>query len=194
MKSKLWVTFFCLSLITHNLYAADKDNHYSIRGAGLLTCENYITEQDKKSDAYFMIGGWIDGFITGSNQHMSDTYDVTSFESTELLALIIRRYCKDNPNDRLYSVIHSIFSGLHNDRITKRSDLVNVRVGDKETHLYKEVIRRIQQRLTIRKFYTGQVNGQFSPALEKAISSFQNSQNMNPTGFPDQSTLWKLLR
>jgi len=194
MRSKLLLTFFCLPLITCNVHAAGKENRYSIRGAGLLTCENYIAEQEKKSDAYFMIGGWIDGFITGSNQHMSDTYDVTSFESTELLALIIGRHCKQNPDDRLFSVVNSILTGLHNKRIINRSALVNVTVADKETFLYTEVIRRMQQRLNKRGLYKGEANGEFDQSLEESISSFQRSQKMNPTGFPDQSTLWKLLR
>ncbi len=194
MKSKLLFIFLCLSVVTCKLYAVDSENRYSIRGAGLLTCENYIIEREKKSDAYFMIGGWIDGFITGVNQYMANTYDVTSFESTELLALIIQRHCKKNPEDRLYSVIHTILSKLHEDRIKQGSALVTVKVGDKQTQLYREVIRRIQQALTKRELYMGQEDGQFSPDLEKAIKLFQRRKKMKPTGFPDQSTLWKLLR
>jgi len=194
MKSKLLFTFLCLPVVACNLYAADSANRYSIRGAGLLTCKNYVIEREKKSDAYFMIGGWIDGIITGINQYAANTYDVTSFESTELLALIIQRHCEKNPEDRLYSVINTIFSSLHEDRIKHGSALVAVKVDDKQTHLYRELIRRIQQALTKRKLYAGKANGQFTPALEKAIKSFQQRKKMKPTGFPDQSTLWRLLR
>ena len=95
--------------------AADITDRFSIRGAGLLTCDIYVSERAERSEAYLMIGGWLDGYITGVNQYAPDTYDVTSFESTELLSIIIDNHCQQNPEDRLFSVVNSILAELHDD-------------------------------------------------------------------------------
>jgi len=174
--------------------AADGAGRFSIRGAGLLTCDIYVKERAKKSSAYAMIGGWLDGYITGLNQFSSETYDVTSFESTELLAYILETHCRDNPVDRLFPVVNTIFAKLNEDRLRTGSPIVAVRVGEREVPLYREVVRRMQEELKRRGHYRGEPTGEFETATEKAVAAFQRAQKLTPTGFPDQTTLWRLLR
>lgn len=183
-----------LAMAISAVHAADDDGRFSIRGAGLLNCETYVKEREARSKAYYMIGGWLDGYITGRNQFSPDTYDVTSFESTELLALILAEHCNKNPGDRLFSVVHSIFTKYEEDRVREGSPFVTVEVNERKTSLYRETMRRAQRVLKERKHYYGEIDGEFGPMMQLAIERFQREQEMNPTGFPDQSTLWRLFR
>lgn len=191
-----WIGLLCWTLAAASAHAwgADGEGRFSIRGAGLLTCNIYVKEREQQSNAYYMIGGWLDGYITARNQFSPTTYDVTSFESTELLTVIIDNHCKKNPKDRLFSVVNTILTRLHDDRLRTGSFFVNVRVGDRQIQLYREVVRRMQKELKGRRYYNGDVDGRFGPGTQKAIAAFQRAQGLKPTGFPDQTTLWQLLR
>jgi hypothetical protein len=189
-----WLVLAALLLIVPRAHAADGEGRFSIRGAGLLTCDIYVKEREQHSEIYYMIGGWLDGYITALNQFAPDTYDITSFESTELLTYLIDDFCRKNPKDRLFSVVNSIFLKLKKDRLRTGSILVTVKVGDRQVQLYREVLRRVQEQLKHRGLYQGQVDGEFEPQTQKSIASFQRQQKLNPTGFPDQKTLWRLLR
>jgi len=184
----------CASLAPLSTLAATADEKYAIRGAGLIDCQTYMTEAEKQSSAYLMIGGWIDGYITGVNQYAADTYDVTSFESTELFAEILNNHCKKNPEDRLFPVINSIIAQRWDSRIKEQTPLVGVKLGEFSVQIYRESIVRMQQRLAEKGFYTAKASGQFDADTITAIASYQETlDGYAATGFPDQATLWALF-
>ena len=172
----------------------DDGGNFAMKGAGFLPCSVYTTEREKKSNIYYMIGGWLEGYVTAHNKYVDDTYDVTSFESLELLLLVIDNHCRSNGDDRLYSVINSIVAKLQPDRLRHNSRRIAIQQGERKTALYRETIRRIQHELTTRGLYKGEVDGVFSEATKAALMAFQSDVELEMTGFPDQTTLWKLLR
>jgi hypothetical protein len=184
----------CAALTASAAQAADGQGRFAIRGAGLLTCATYVEERAAQSKAYYVVGGWLDGYITALNQFAPDTYDVTTFESTELLALLIDEHCKKHPDDRLFPVANTIFTMLREDRLRAPSASVAVKVGDRQTQLYREVVSRAQRELSRRGVYRGPADGKFSPAVQQALTTFQRQQKLNASGFPDQATLWRLFR
>jgi len=195
---KLFIVFgtlliTCL-LLTQEAFAADTKGQFAIRGAGLITCALYEKEREAKSEAYLMTAGWIDGYLTGSNQHASTTYDLTSFETTELLTAILAKYCKNNPKDRIFAVLNSLFKKLHQDRLKSLSKRVEISVGNRKASFYEEVVKRVQEKLASKGFYKGSINGSFGQESVNAMKAFQRSIKFDPTGFPDQMSLWKLLR
>jgi hypothetical protein len=176
-------------------WPADDNGLFSIRGAGLLTCEIYASERDQRSSAYLVIGGWIDGYITGLNQYSAGTYDITSFESTELLSAVIDTHCRDNPGDRVFSVINSIVAQIRGDKIDASSPTVPIEVGGREIRLYGATVEKLQMALREQGFFEGEAaSGQWDDATRSALQGFQRSAELEPTGFPDQTTLWRLLR
>ena len=181
-------------LISQGAMAADDKEQFALRGAGLITCAIYEKEREAKSEAYLMTAGWIDGYITGTNQHSPETYDILSFETTELLTAILAKHCKTNPTDRVFAVLKSLFMKLQQDRLQALSKKIEVVVGERKTSLYVEVLKRIQEQLTSAGFYKGKINGTYGQLTIKAMEAFQRSAKFNPTGFPDQMTLWRLLR
>jgi peptidoglycan hydrolase-like protein with peptidoglycan-binding domain len=50
-------------------------------------------------------------------------------------------------------------------------------------------IRRVQQTLNNRGFQAGPVDGAIGPGLQAALRDFQKSENLEPTGMPNQQTL-----
>jgi hypothetical protein len=193
MRALAAVTLVLLSTAVPTL-AADADGRFSIRGQGLLTCEHYVRAREAKSALYHQFGGWIDGYLTGVNQYRGATYDITTFETTELLALVVDNHCRRNPKDHFFTVVNSIVARLEPDRLQQGSSSVEVTVGARAVRLYPETLRRAQGELARLGHYRGVPDGKFSEATQTALTAFQRAQGLEPTGFPDQATLWRLLR
>jgi len=174
--------------------AADSKGQFAMKGAGFLSCQIFIAEREKRSDVYYLIGGWIEGFVTAHNRYATDTFDITSFESTEMLLTVMQSHCKDHPDDRLFPVLNSMLVQLQPDRLTSESERATVTSGERKALLYVETIRRIQASLKKRGLYKGAVDGKFTDASEAALIAFQSDVGLEKTGFPDQVTLWRLFR
>ena len=183
-----------LSCCLSSSYAADTNHAFGVRGAGILTCETFLQEMAKKSNAYYLIGGWLDGYVTGVNQYAPDTYDALSFETTELVASLVENHCKAHTTDRLFAVVNALLTQLHDDRIRASSPGVNGKVGEQAFTLYAEVLQRVQRKLTDLGFYQGDMEPEFGDKTREALAGFQGKNNLKPTGLPDPVTLWQLLR
>lgn len=174
--------------------AGDSAGQFAARGAGLINCEMFVEARASQGDAYVVVAGWVDGYITGLNQYAPETYDVLSFEGTELLMIIVDRHCKENPADPVFGVLNSLFKGLWSDRLTEKSEKLEIAVGEREARHYAKLIERLQQELRDRGLFEGDADGAFTPETIEAISRYQASIGFEATGFPDQTTLWRLLR
>lgn len=180
-------------LLAQGVPAADEKGQFGVRGAGLVTCAVYESERATRSEIYHMVAAWMDGYITGSNQHADDTYDIASFESTELLAAIVSENCKKNPEAPVFAVLRAVMAQVGKDRLRAPSKKIEVAIGERKVLLYEEVLRRVQQKLAAAGFYGGPVDGTYDAKTREAMRAFQSSVKLQPTGFPDQVTLWRLL-
>lgn len=185
------LALLCLGSVVQS---ADTEGQYAVRGAGLINCALFVEARSARDDAYLVTAGWVDGYITGINQHAPDTYDVLSYESTELLMALLDQHCQEHPNDPVFGVLNRLFAELREGRLTAKSEKVPVAVGEREGRHYVALIERVQQKLRDGGFFEGPVNGDFSPQTVEAIKRFQESVDFTATGFPDQKTLWRLLR
>jgi len=183
----------CQTLAAHQAIAADAAGNFAVRGAGLIDCATFLDEKERKSEAYIMIGGWLDGYLTGVNELVDQTYDITPYQSTELLITIVENHCRTHGTERLFTVLRSIGTQLHDERIDSASELVNINVDGRRVRLYRETIRRMQTKLAQTDLYTGETSGQFDSATLAAIEAYQDRIGYEPSGFPDQATLWKLF-
>ena len=176
------------------VHAGDAQGQFGIRGAGLVTCALYERERETRSPVYQIIAGWMDGYITGINQHAPDTYDALSFESTEMLAAVISENCKSHPNTPVFSVLNAVIKQVADDRLRSPSEKVEVKLGERSVLLYQVVLQRLQKKLAGAGFYRGPIDGTFNAATRKALGKYQSANGLKPTGFPDQVTLWRILR
>lgn len=174
-------------------HGADEEGQFGIRGAGLVPCALFEQEREARSEAYHMIAGWLDGYITGTNQHMDDTYDVASFESTELVVALLSEHCKTHPETPVFAVINTLVPQFADHRLHAPSEKVEIAIGERRALLYVETVRRVQRMLTAAGIYVGETSGVYDAELEAAMRTFQESIGLHPTGFPDQLTLWRLF-
>jgi hypothetical protein len=183
-----------LATLPQSGWTSSDGGTYAVRGAGLIDCQTYLEERQKRSSAYLMIGGWIDGYLTGVNQYAADTYDATSFESTELFAELLRSHCEKNPADRIFPVLNAILRQRWEGRIREPSPLTGIALGEFHAQMYQETIRRVQQRLADMGLYQAEISGHFNAETISAIAEFQKTlEGFEATGFPDQATLWALF-
>ena len=135
----------------------------------------------------------MDGYITGVNQHADDTYDTASYESTELLAALISEHCKKHPETPVFAVLKSLVGEFAKNRLRAPSRKVEIVIGDRRALLYEEVVKRVQEKLAEGGYYDGDINSVYGPRIQEAMQAFQESIEFQPTGFPDQLTLWRLF-
>lgn len=175
-------------------FAADSEDRFALKGAGFLPCGVYLQERERQSNIYYMIGGWLDGYLSAHNRYSASTYDVASFETAELLLSVIQNHCEANPGHSLYEVVNSIVQQLQPERIERESTRVEIVEGELSARLYRETIRRMQKKLAQLGLYKEPVHGIYTDPTRSAIMAFQSDLGFATTGFPDQATLWKLLR
>jgi len=189
-------TCFLLALMSLSLTAtaADEKGQYAIRGASLIDCAVFSQEHAARGDVSKIIASWVDGYVTGINQTAPDTYDILSFETTELILEVLDRHCREHSGDRVFAVLNKLFEQLKADRLKTKSEKIAVEKGTWEAAHYVEVIQRVQRKLKAAGHYRGKADGKFSPELSSGIARYQKSIGFDPTGFPDQATLWRLLR
>lgn len=186
--------FILVSMLSQAASASDPKGQFAIRGAGLITCAMYAREHDARGDIYKVVSSWVDGYLTGINQFAPETYDWLPFETTELLLEIIDRHCKTHPADPVFGVLENLLGKLKDERLQGKSDKITISVGKYKAEHYVELIRRVQSKLKKDGFYHGDINGQYTQQTSSAVGAFQKSIEFEPTGFPDQATLWRLLR
>ncbi len=174
--------------------AADAQGKFTTDGIGAESCQRFIGEREKKSNFYFMFAGWLDGYMSALNQYTGDTFDITPWESSELLMALIERHCRQNPDDQYIKVVVSLAKTLNNDKLTEESFPVDATVGDKTVRIYQAVMARAQSALKAAGHYAGDVDGQFGPNTQTAFEAFQTAMKIEVTGLPDQQTLLALFR
>lgn len=174
--------------------AADSQQRFAMKGAGMVPCQLFVAEREKGSDAYYLMGGWVEGYLSAYNQMTPGVYDVLSFESTELLLKVIDGHCRSHPQDPLYGVVSAMLTELTPGALTEESTRVDIREGDRRVILYRTTIGRIQSALVELGLYHGVVDGRFTDETRAALIAFQSDIGFETSGFPDQATLWKLLR
>ena len=174
--------------------AADENGQFALRGAGLLPCSVITRERAARSELYRLAAAWADGYLTGINQHQETTYDAVSFESTELLMAVVAEHCESHPKDPLFGVLNGLFKKLATDRLQEKSTKLEIRNGQLKTSLYVSTLMRAQDLLASYGHYAGDPSGKYDQATISALKGYQSAIGFEPTGFPDQATLWRLFR
>lgn len=187
--------------------AATSNGRFAIEGAGLATCaaftearkarlEARVGDESKAQaglDSYARFIGWVEGYLTGVNRYLGDTFDIAPWQSAELYGVIIGDHCEKNPNDRLFEVAQKMVITLTDARLTKPSDMVTVAAKGKGYSIYTEIVRRAQDELKKQGLYRGDINGQYDEATTQSMAFYQAAVGLQDTGLPDPLTLWLLF-
>jgi len=175
-----------------SVYAADEKGQFAVRNAGMVSCDVFVKEAQKKekSRAYNMYLGWIDGYISAANQFTNKTFDLAPWGNTPFYAVLLSKYCEKHPKDPFYIAVNKFVGSQVQNRLQTSSILIPVTNGKDSTHVYVGVLKTVQQILKNEKYYKGTVDGQFGPGTIKALKKFQKANKLAETGLPDQLTLY----
>lgn len=186
------IAYLCLLPLTAT--AASPEGQFAVKEAGTQPCSRFIAERDARTDLYFSFRGWVAGYISQYNKSTPDTTDILSWQTIDLVDLLLTNFCKANPETRYIAAVDNLVRALYPTRLRSISETVKVEGAERPIQLYKTVLRRIQQTLTERGHYGGAIDGAFGPATSAAIKAFQAEAGLPETGYPDQITLLRLFR
>lgn len=191
---KRWISPLMLGLVITPVMAADQHGKFAVEGAGLGSCDNFLTAMEQKNNHYYVYGGWLEGYISGHNRLSANTYDLTPWQQTGLILSMAASICQAKKTWRFQQAADVLLAEFGKHSLDQGSPLVNI--GSKESPLFlrKGAIRLIQQQLAERGFYTDKVDGEFGAASRRALQAFQQSINRQPDGVPDQGTLFELFK
>jgi hypothetical protein len=179
---------------TASAEAADAQSRFQAYGLGRLSCERFVEICEGKKEECKLTGTWLQGYLTGFNALNQDTFDLLPWQPPELLAEFAFNVCKQNPDAGFLQVVNEVVREvLYPQRITSASERTKIGEGGEAAYLYRDTVRRLQQRLVETGHLKGGVDGSFGPGTEGAVEAFQRSAGLPPTGIPDQRTLIALF-
>ena len=173
--------------------AADAEGRYAIKGSGLANCAAMVEALETQDRRLSEFGGWLTGYISALNRTEADTFDLAPWQSTEFLVIALGNFCLRNPKMGIHRAVSAMVDTLRRDRLTTRSEPLQLGDGGPKVQVYKEVLRRVQQRLKDLGYHQGTADGLYGPQTKKAIQAFQTDQGLPASGLPDQGTLKTLF-
>lgn len=193
----MWIKSIVLSvlfLFSSLIYAADVDGKFAVKGAGRKSCDDFLQAKASGSNDYLLYAGWVEGFISSYNQYQPDNYDITPWQTTELLLLLASEQCKAKPDSRMLTVVNGLLKALFSIRLQTESKIVKVSLDGRDTYYYSEILKRVKERLKLATSYRGNISDDSFGAEEiRAIVEFQKSSKLTVTRVLDQNTLSRLF-
>jgi hypothetical protein len=175
--------------------AADAGGSFAVKGVGLSKCSDFVKAiQDKNTETISSYVGWVAGFITASNQHSAETFDLTPWQNLRTLTAALVGHCDKNADRRFGEAVVRMAATLRADRLLERSDLIAIDHEGRKHYVYKETMRRAQAALGDLGLYSGDVTGEFDTDTRAALETFQTEEKLPVSGLPDQQTLYTLFR
>jgi len=175
--------------------AADEEGAFAVKGVGLTKCSDFVKaakEQDREVVSQYV--SWLAGFITASNQHMAETFDLTPWQNVRTLSSLLAAYCDRNADLRFVAAAARLTNALRADRLATPSELLPIEHEGKTHYMYQEGMRRTQARLAELGLYSGDLDGAYGEATRAALEAFQKERELPVNGLPDQRTLMILFR
>ena len=180
-------------LLSFGVSAADGEGKFAAKGAGRKSCEAFNQAYQSKSNEYYLYGGWIEGYVSAFNSFQKETYDITPWQTTELMMFFISKHCEKQPETRILTAVNTMLSSFAATRLTKESDLVEVNLKNSKSYFYAETLLAVREALHGQGYDVDVGETSFDEKLVKAILSYQKSKGLTQSGFPDQQTLVNLL-
>jgi len=182
-----------LLVLPLSVNAADDQGNYAIRGAGAQTCQAMVDQLGETPGLLNAYASWMEGYLTGYNRFLEDTFDVSPVMSSREVAILVRNICQDATDIRVETALARLINLFAPARVQAASPPVTLSVGDSTLNIRQATLQRLQQVLIERGYTDVEANGRFNDATRDALSDFQAQQELSATGAPDVDTLIRLL-
>jgi hypothetical protein len=194
MRITITLLFITTLVSTSNSWALDKNGKYAIKGVGNIPCLEFVKMVEQDNPQKFLFAGWLNGYMTAHNQHLTDTFDIVSWENIETMGTYLRSHCNKNPKLSFFQATTQMLSELYAQRIVEFVGAENLSSGKQSKKTYFQVIARVQKRLKELNFYDGEIDGRMTKKLTAAVDTFRSKQGIPQSDFLDQKVLHALLR
>lgn len=173
--------------------AADVEGQFAVEGAGSRQCKHYSHSLKNKDRDMYVYLGWLDGYVSGFNHLREDTFDITPWQTTEMLAILLDKICQQKPDIAFFYGASQLIKELYPYRLTRQSTPIEIKDGEKGIFLYQETIIQMQNKLASMGHLRVHKSGEYDEATAAALSAFQKDRSMPVSGFPEQTTLFQLF-
>jgi Putative peptidoglycan binding domain len=174
-------------------HAASDSGQYAVKGIGIQKCADFTEAYEKRTQGAFVFAGWVDGYISAYNRAHPGTFDAAPWQSVDVLLALIHNHCSKAPEERLFGVVHAMIEFFKEQELAESSPTIETAAGDQKITIYKEVLRRAQEKLVEAGVYKGTPDGLFGPKTQAAFETYQEKNKLPKTGLPDQQTLVNLF-
>lgn len=186
----LLVSALCASA---QVYAADKDGKFAVKGAGKRECAAFSKAFDDKSTDYYMYGGWLEGYLSSYNQVQDKAYDITPWQTTELMLFLLSKHCETNPKTKFLTAVNGLIKSFFPVRLKEESSMAKIAIKNTHAYYYSDVLKMVQNKLIQHKYFNKKADGNWSTDMLKGILQYQKQFNLTASGYPDQQTLTHML-
>ncbi len=193
MKHLVVLAAVVLSATPSSVLAAAADGRYAVKEAGAASCEQFLQAREQKDPAFFQFIGWVAGYVTGYNRFTPDTFDIAPWASIGLMDSALARLCSENRDKPFIAAVDFMITQIAPTKLSQPSDPVQAKSGDTTVVVYKEVLKRAQEKLAQKGLYKSAADGAFGDGTRKALEAYQKQANIPVTGLPDQQTLARLF-
>lgn len=174
--------------------AADSEGSFAIKGAGAASCGDFNAAWAKSSPDLGQYGGWMEGYLTAQNLHLSDTYDIAPWQSARTLLGYLRSACEQLPPEtQVIRAVDAVLRTLLPARLEKTSRISGVQADGRGVVIYITVLEQVQARLVELGFLETQATGDLDALTVDALRAYQESEGLEVSGLPNQATLISLL-
>ena len=190
------VTAALVGCIAASAMAADENDRFAIRGAGLASCVQFLEARETGSEQYFQFGGWMNGYLTALNRLEEETFDLVPWQSPDFLATALANYCVQNREQSFHNAVFLMAERLKEQRLESRSETVSIASGGdgQPIRLYQAVIERAIGALGELGFPVSPSGDDFNEeGFRQALTAFQETEGLPMTGLPDQASLLRLF-
>lgn len=187
------IIYCLLVLFSFACNSADINSKFAVKGAGRKLCGDFVHAIENKTTDYYLYGGWLEGYISGYNQFQKDNYDITPWQSTELLLSLISMQCNTHKDTPFLTVTNSLIKTMFPIRLEQQEKIVEINVNDYKSYYYSSTLINAKKMLKGLGFISYEIDDSFSERDIKAFSAFQKKAGLKVTGVPDQITLTNLF-
>jgi len=191
----LGVGLLSFVILTTDAGAAANDGSFSVDGPGRQSCAFFVDALETGDpQASIAFGAWTEGFLTGVNLFQEDTYDITPWQTPEVIMAKMRVFCENNPDVAYVNALGRLVTTLLPNRQVAPSEVVQTRADGRAVALPLWVLEQV--RGVLEAMPAGPLStekGMFDPEFAQRLRAYQLENDLPPTGLPDQSTLNRMF-
>jgi hypothetical protein len=195
VKMKKYVVTLVVILFSFCAVAADEEGAFNTKGAAKRSCSEFASTYSEQGSKTYLYGGWLEGYITAFNALQQKTFDITPWQTTELMLLMLNKHCTDNPDQKFLDATNIMLQAFLPTRMSTRSDIIEMSINDSTIYIYQTVLDMTVEALESSGYNidTESSDIAFNKSYVDAITQYQRAKGIAVTGFPDQQTLVNLL-